>query len=520
MQEMQGMRIRSSRLARAGLMLCVLGAAMAGAGERAATTRPAPTSREARRMALRRTPMVAIFEACKDSVVTVTMTRTEVKPATRPSTKPSKPVRLTHTQRGSGFVLHEAGFLLTNSHALRLNGRGKATFHDGKGYPFRVIATDPGRDLALLKIDAKRPLKPLPLGRSGDLMVGEPAVTLGNPFGMGLTMASGIVSALGRSTKTEYTTLTDMIQTDAGINPGCSGGPVLNVFGEVIGVVTSQKRDGEGLGFATPIDKVRAVLGEMIAAEGRYAFVLGMQVATGGPAAVTAVAEGSPAQAAGVRAGDVVAAVGGRPVRRGIDFHLALVDRKGGEALGLTLSRSGKAVETTVTLGTVALREAVRVAGLVGGVNCTAYTGRWRKLPDFRGLKPAETYHAARFELGKHKDTEHFALEFTGYVRVPTDGVYLFATKSDDGSRLYVGGKLVVDNDGLHAAFEKRGFAALKAGTHPIRVTFFEAGGDDALEVFWEGPGLRRQVIPAKALSRRAQPATQPKPRKTKRPKR
>jgi len=337
---------------------------------------------------------------------------------------------------------------------------------------------------------------------------------------MGLTMASGIVSALGRSPRTEYTTLTDMIQTNAGINPGSSGGPLLNIFGEVIGVVTSQKRDGEGLGFATPIDKVRAVLPEMISPEARYGFVLGMKVASDGPVAVTEVADGSPAAAAGVRVGDVVAAVGDRAVRRGIDFHLALVDRKGGEVLRLKLSRGGKRVGADVTLGTVELQEATRVGGLVSGLDVRAYTGRWSKLPDFARLKPTEIGTATTFDLGKHKDTEHFALDFTGYVRVPRDGVYLFSTKSDDGSGLYIGGKLVVDNDGLHAAFEKRGFAALKAGTHPIRVTFFEAGGDDALEVFYEGPGVRRKAIPAKVLFRRPKPATQPKPRKTKRPNR
>ncbi|KPJ74787.1 MAG: hypothetical protein AMS14_04825 [Planctomycetes bacterium DG_20] len=506
------------------VMMLALLAGATGAAEPKASSRPAATTREAADRERRRTPLVGMFEDCKDSVVNVSITRTEVQPAKQPASKPAKPVHVTKVQWGSGFVLHEAGYILTTSHALLLDGKRQVTFHDGESHAFGVVARDDSHDLALLKIDGKRPLKPLRLGQSGDLMVGERAVAIGNPFGMGLTMASGIISALGRATKTEFTMLTDMIQTDAGINPGNSGGPLLNILGEVVGVVTSQKREGNGIGFATPIDKVRAVLPEMIAAEDRYGFVLGMKVATGaGPAEVTAVAKGSPAEAAGVQVGDVVARVHRHRVRRGIDFYLALIDRKGGQALPMRLLRAGQAIELAVRLGKAKLRQAAEVSGLVGGLNYKAYRGRWKRLPDFSRLKPAGAGTTATFGLCGYEGKEHFGLEITGYVEVPKDGIYLFYTSSDDGSRLHIGDRLVVDNDGLHAAFEKRGFAALKAGKHPIRVTFFECAGEEALAVSYEGPGIKKQPIPAEALFRPSSPARRDgptgKPPPTTRPK-
>ena len=449
----------------------------------------------------RRTRVVDVFEACKDSVVAFTSTRTERKPAT---TKPkaAKAVTVKHVQRGSGFVLHEDGYLIVNSHALKLRGRRTVTFIDGKSYPIRVIANDKPHDLALVQITPPRRVKPLRLGSSADVMVGEPAIVIGDPHNVGMTVSAGIVSAVGRSTKTEYTLLSDMIQTDASINPGSSGGPVLNADGEVIGVVTSVKRDASGIGYATPIDTVRRVLPQMIAAERRYGFVLGLEVAVASPAAVTKVAAGSPAHAAGIKVGDVVIQIDKTPVRRGIDFHLALIGRKGGTKLSIGLRRDGKVIRKTVTLGKVAPVPAREVTGLSPGLKLEVYGGKWKKLPDFSRYKPVATTASASFTLGPHKSKDGFALRFTGYLDAPTGGVYVFYTESDDGSRLYIGDRLVVDNDGPHPPIERRGFISLCAGKHPIRVTFFEANGEESLTVSYEGPGIEKQEIPTRTLSR------------------
>jgi len=481
----------------------------AGACAAASAQGPAEPDAEARR-AIRRTAEAELFEACRESVVTFTATRVERRPK-------AKGGSVTHTERGSGFVIHADGYVLTVSHALAKGGRPEIRLHDGKKHRARVIARHDGLDIALLKIDAGRPLKPLKLGHSRDLMVGERAFVLGNPFGFGLSLGAGLVTGLNRSTKTDFTHLTGMIQTDAGINPGMSGGPVVNLFGEAIGVAVSRKDGADGIGLATAIDRVRAALPDMIDAEGRSGFVLGMKVDANDTAVVREVLSGSPAAAAGVRAGDVVVGIGDVRIAGGVDFHLSLVGRKGGTKLPLKLRRGGEVVAATVTLGEVRPLAPAKVADLAAGLAYKAYRGRWRRLPDFRRLKPAASGTMPAFGLGEHKGRDNFAVELTGYIQVPADGVYAFYLLSDDGSRLYIGERLVVDHDGLHGPVEKRGFVSLKAGRHRIRVACFNAGGDEALKVSYEGPGIRKREVPARALFHKkpSAPSTKPSSRPT-----
>ncbi len=476
----------------------------AGVCAAASGERTAEPDADARR-AIRRTAEAELFARCSQSAVTFTATRVEKRPK-------AKGGNVTHTERGSGFVIHPDGYILTVCHGLAKGGRPEIRLHDGRKHRARVIARDVGLDVALLKIDAGRPLKPLKLGHSGDLMVGERAFVLGNPFGFGMTLGAGLVTGLNRSTKTNFAHLTGMIQTDAGINPGMSGGPLVNVFGEAIGVATSRKDEADGIGLATAIDSVRAALPDMIAAEGRYGFVLGLKVDANDAAAVSEVVPGSPAAAAGARAGDVVVGVGDARIAGGVDFHLALVGLKGGQKLPLKLRRGGKVIEAAVTLGKVRPLDPAKVARLAAGIRYKAYRGRWRRLPDFRRLKPVASGTMPTFGLGEHQGMDNFALAFSGYVKVPADGVYAFYLVSDDGSRLHIGEKLVVDHDGLHGAVEKRGFVSLKAGEHAIRAACFEAGGDEALKVFYEGPGIGKREIPADVLFHKKPPAPSTKP--------
>jgi alpha-L-fucosidase len=138
----------------------------------------------------------------------------------------------------------------------------------------------------------------------------------------------------------------------------------------------------------------------------------------------------------------------------------------------------------------------------VGGIRYRYYEGDWDSLPRFDALEPAGEGTLANFSFVPRKDQEHFAFEYTGYVLAPVTGVYTFFTESDDGSRLFVGGELVVDNDGLHGMTRRKGVVPLSSGLHPITVQFFEKTGGDGLTVSWEGLGFARRELPDDALLR------------------
>jgi alpha-L-fucosidase len=166
--------------------------------------------------------------------------------------------------------------------------------------------------------------------------------------------------------------------------------------------------------------------------------------------------------------------------------------------------RDGRPVSETATqtFTKVAPRPAEKVAGVVPGLRYAYFEGEWDRLPDFSALTPQRTGTLANFSFAPRAREERFAFEYTGYVRVPADGVYAFYTDSDDGSRLYIGDTLVVDNDGLHGMREARGVVALAEGLHPLRVTFFEKTGGDGLTVSFQGPHVPKRPIPDSALFR------------------
>lgn len=463
---------------------------------------PPQTARS--REALRRTAYVELFEACKGSIVKFTATRNE-----RKRDEKGKTTTVTHTQWGSGCIIHPAGYVLTNSHMLLFEGKRVAELHDGKRLPVRLIAASHRYDLALMKLERAEPFKPLRLGHSAEAIVGEPAITIGSPFGIRFTMATGIISGVGRSTQTEHAHLHGLVQTTAAINPGSSGGPLLNILGEVIGICVSSKRDAENIGFAIAIDQARRVLPEFLSPEMRYGYVLGITVAPEGAPVVAEVSKGSPADAAGTRVGDLITHVGGLATPTVLDYHLALIDRKGGQALPLRLVRGDATRTCSVTLSAVPHRAAEKVDDLTSGLDYKTYDGQWATVPDFAKLKPASSGTLPTVGLGPMAGKDRFGLDLRGYLAAPRDGVYFFHLTSDDGARLWIGDTLVVDNDGQHAAQERRGLIALRAGKHPLRVAMFDSGGDEALALAWEGPALRKQPLPATALWR---PKPSPKP--------
>ncbi len=407
-----------------------------------------------------------------------------------------------HVAVGSASVIHESGYLLTNEHVITQAAHGQVALPGHPPMGFQTIAALSSEDLALIKVESPIPLQPIRLGRSDDLLLGEPVLVIGNPSGLSQSVSTGIVSGLKRSTATEGAFLPSMIQTSAAVSGGNSGGPLINAVGDQIGVVTSKRHDAENINFAIAVDRVREVFADMLSAELRYGFRLGIALDMFAPAAVVqTVAEGSPAATAGIAPGDVIVAMDGKTIRSGFDFHLGLIGQKAGAVAKIAWTRGAEEKSAELVLAELALAEPVPNAGMVAGIRCEGYAGTWDRLPDFAQLTPVHTGTAETPTATAYTPEvrDHYALRFTGFLEVPQEGLYTFYTSSDDGSRLRINGETVVDNDGLHGARRHSGRVRLKKGLHAVEVTFFEQSGDESLEVSWEVPGLARQVVPKEA---------------------
>ena len=395
---------------------------------------------------------------------------------------------------GSATIVHPAGYALTNQHVIG-GGKHMVRLENGKTFLYEAIMQVPSEDLAVVRFHADEPLKVACIGRSNDLMLGETTIAIGNASGLPHTATAGIVSRMPAASGSG-----GLIQTSAAVNHGNSGGPLFNALGELIGVIQLKNEGAENIAFAISIDHALKVCAEHLALE-RRGLQLGMVVRTLGPVEVTEVAAGSAADKAGVKVGDVVGGVGETPVQSSLAFHLSLLEKQAGDKVPIGVRRGGESLKLTVAVEPIPPRPADQVEGLVNGLNYSAYSGDWEKLPDFDAMQPIESGKAAMFSAAACKQkTDEYGLKFTGYIEVPADGTYTFYTKSDDGSRLWIGHRLVVDNDGLHGATEASGPISLEAGKHRITVEFFERRGDESLVVSYEGPDLQKQEVPASAL--------------------
>jgi S1-C subfamily serine protease len=305
-----------------------------------------------------------LFEKSDDGVVKVSVRKSVELPTGR--------------SLGSGFVYDVSGHIITNNHVVEDSQKTTVTFLDGTSYNAQVIGTDPYTDLAVIKVDVNPSLlHPLPLGDSSILRVGDQVAAIGNPFGLSGSMTSGIVSQLGRLLSTPGTasfSIPDVIQTDAAVNPGNSGGPLLNMKGQVIGINTAiQSGTGEfaGIGFAVPSNTVSKIVPILIK-EGKYkhpwlgisgvdidpdlANVLGLQDTRG--LLVVSVVKDSPAEKAGLHGstetkeidgikyqigGDVILSVDHKDVRKIDDILIHLQrEKKVGDTIDLEILREGR----------------------------------------------------------------------------------------------------------------------------------------------------------------------------------
>jgi S1-C subfamily serine protease len=243
--------------------------------------------------------------------------------------------------------------VLTNYHVVARGSRIQISFDDGSDYTAKVVGTDPAGDLAVLKIGADKKFPAAPLGTTTDLMLGEPAIAIGNPFGLNQSVSVGVVSALHRTVRAENRSYYDFIQTDASVNPGNSGGPLLNGDGEVIGVNSAIYANAQGIGFAIPIERALRVARELVKS-GELALTWwgfdGETVAgPKGGARITAIEDGSPAARSALRKGDVVAAVERSPVRDVDELRFLLRDVPLGTRISLEIQRNGETLHVAIT---------------------------------------------------------------------------------------------------------------------------------------------------------------------------
>lgn len=272
-----------------------------------------------------------------------------------------KPVR---AGAGSGFIFTPDGFALTNSHVVAGAASIDVKLHDGRTYAAQLVGDDPDTDLAVLRVAANG-LVAAELGDSSAIQVGQIAIAIGNPLGFSETVTAGVISAQGRSFRSRYGRLIDgILQTDAALNPGNSGGPLVNSRGQVVGVNTAVIAAAQGICFAIPINTARFVAAYLIR-DGRitrgYLGVSGQDVSlhrrvirffdlpnTGG-VFVIGVEPDSPAQVAGVIDGDVILAVDHQVIQGVDDLHRLLTGQRIGTPLPMKVLRGNELVELTVT---------------------------------------------------------------------------------------------------------------------------------------------------------------------------
>src|ERR1700682_4179378 len=274
---------------------------------------------------------------------------------------------------GSGFIINQNGYIVTNNHVVEGAGQVQVKLSDGRDFPAKVAARDSKPDIALLKVEATG-LTVIPLGDSSASQVGEPVMAIGNPFGLEQTVTTGIVSATGRAIGAGP--YDDFIQTDASINPGNSGGPLINARGQAIGINTaifSQSGGSVGIGFAIPMSLAKSVVTQL-ADSGKVTrgwLGVGIQPVTPELAKsfgqtettgvlVSSVSEGSPAERAGIKVGDIITEYDGRKVERASDLPRAVAGTPVGREVRLSVIRDGKPVTLSARIDALDAKESAQ----------------------------------------------------------------------------------------------------------------------------------------------------------------
>jgi serine protease Do len=354
----------------------------------------------------RLTPIVLAVRKARVSVVSIKGQKTVTEPAEPGKTADPNEAPRQVNGMGTGTVIDERGYILTNYHVVSDVRRIEVTLDDGRGLVADLVAYDAAADLAVIKIPASKPMAVIRLGTSADLMVGESVIALGNAFGYEQTVTRGVVSALGRDVQVSETQSYDhLIQTDASINPGNSGGPLLNIDGEMIGVNVAVRAGAQGIGFAIPIDDALTVAARLLNVQRLrnkwHGLVTKADDGPTGPLRVTKVEATSPAQRLGIQAGDEIVRVGPVKMSRPLDLERALLDRSAGEAVTVEVRRGAQTFSMELALADSQLH-AVGAAPAIGGDASKA----WDVLGLNLSQEPRGTFEhrSTRYRGGMHVD--------------------------------------------------------------------------------------------------------------------
>ncbi|HHT9129784.1 MAG TPA: trypsin-like peptidase domain-containing protein [Candidatus Brocadiaceae bacterium] len=259
---------------------------------------------------------------------------------------------------GSGVIIDEDGYIVTNEHVISRASKIKVRLSDGKDFEAVMISSDPISDIAVLKINSPTPLPYVKMGTSKDLMIGETVIALGNPFGLENSVTTGVLSAKNRTItfSSEYGDIKydGLIQTDSLINPGNSGGPLVNIDGELIGINAAIVNQAQGIGFAIPVDKIRQTLVKLFNFRELNKVWFGVQVEeqddTTKGIVVSSVEPSSPAYKAQIKTGDYITKIDSKEILDVIDFEKYVLKKNAGDKLHIYINRGGREVNVDVTL--------------------------------------------------------------------------------------------------------------------------------------------------------------------------
>jgi putative serine protease PepD len=259
---------------------------------------------------------------------------------------------------GTGFVVDSKGDIVTNEHVIDGATSITVKFQNGTSTKGTLVGSDKGSDLAVVKVDpSATTLVPLTLGNSATVQTGQAVFAIGSPFGLADSLSAGIVSATGRTISSPSNKpIANAIQTDAAINHGNSGGPLLDTSGTVVGVnaqIESESGGNDGVGFAIPVNTVKTITSQLIAGQKITHPFLGVYLedASGGGVTITKLTAGGPADTAGVKAGDIITAVDSTPITTSDDLVAAISADTVGQKVTLTVTRGGASQQISVTLG-------------------------------------------------------------------------------------------------------------------------------------------------------------------------